>query len=60
MNEALQSGEIDIAGPIIQDLYMQEQFQVVLTDVIFDITPVVIYQGKEYSSSLSAIAATET
>ena len=32
----------------------------VLTDVIFDITPVVIYQGKEYSSSLSAIAATET
>ena len=24
MNEALQSGEIDIAGPIIQDLYMQE------------------------------------
>ena len=60
MNEALQSGEIDIAGPIIQDLYMQEQFQVVLTDEIFDITPVVIYQGKEYSSSLSAIAATET
>ena len=60
MNEALQSGEIDIAGPIIQDLYMQEQFQVVLTDVIFDITPVVIYQGKDYSSSLSAIAATET
>ena len=59
MNEALQSGEIDIAGPIIQDLYTQEQFQVVLTNVIFDITPVVIYQG-EYSSSLSTIAATET
>ena len=59
MNEALQSGEIDIAGPIIQDLYTQEQFQVVLTDVIFDITPVVIYKG-EYSSSLSTIAATET
>ena len=60
MNEALQSGEIDIAGPIIQDFYTQEQFQVVLTDVIFDITPVVIYKGKEYSSSLSTIAATET
>ena len=59
MNEELQSGEIDIAGPIIQDLYTQEQFQVVLTNVIFDITPVVIYQG-EYSSSLSTIAATET
>ena len=29
MNEALQSGEINIAGPIIQDFYMQEQFQVV-------------------------------
>ena len=59
MNEELQSGEIDIAGPIIQDFYTQEQFQVMLTDVIFDITPVVIYQG-EYSSSLSTIAATET
>ena len=59
MNEELQSGKIDIAGPIIQDLYTQEQFQVVLTNVIFDITPVVIYQG-EYSSSLSTIAATET
>ena len=59
MNEALQSGEIDIAGPIIQDFYTQEQFQVVLTDVIFGITPVVIYKG-EYSSSLSTIAATET
>ena len=60
MNEALQSGEIDIAGPIIQDFYMQEQFQVVLTDAIFDITPVVIYKGKEYSSCLSTIAVTET
>ena len=60
MNEALQSGEIDIAGPIIQDFYTQEQFQVVLTDVIFDITPVVIYKGNEYSNSLSTIAATET
>ena len=60
MNEALQSGKIDIAGPIIQDFYTQEQFQVVLTDVIFDITPVVIYKGKDYSNSLSVIAATET
>ena len=60
MNEALQSGKIDIAGPIIQDFYTQEQFQVVLTDAIFDITPVVIYKGKEYSNSLSTIAATET
>lgn len=60
MNEALQAGEIDIAGPIIQDFYTQEQFQVVLTDKIFDITPVVIYKGNDYSSSLSAIAATET
>ena len=60
MNEALQSGEIDIAGPIIQDFYTQEQFQVVLTDVIFDITPVVIYKGNEYSNSLSTIATTET
>ena len=60
MNEELQSGEIDIAGPIIQDFYTQEQFQVVLTDVIFDITPVVIYQGNEYNNTLSVIAATET
>ena len=60
MNEALQSGEIDIAGPIIQDLYTQEQFQVILTDEIFDITPVVIYKGNEYNSSISTIAATET
>lgn len=60
MNEKLQSGEIDIAGPIIQDFYTQEQFQVVLTDVILDITPVVIYKGNEYSNSLSVIAATET
>ena len=60
MNEALQSGKIDIAGPIIQDFYIQEQFQVVLTDAIFDITPVVIYKGKEYSSCLSTIAVTET
>ena len=35
MNEALQSGEIDIAGPIIQDFYTQEQFQVVLLNTIF-------------------------
>ena len=60
MNEALQSGEIDIAGPIIKDFYTQEQFQVVLTDEIFDITPVVIYKGNEYSSGLATIAATET
>ena len=60
MNEALQAGEIDIAGPIIQDFYAQEQFQVVLTDEIFDITPVVIYKGNEYTNSLSTIAATET
>ena len=60
MNEALQSGEIDIAGPILQDFYTQEQFQVVLTDEIFDITPVVIYKGNEYRSSLSTIAATDT
>ena len=60
MNEALQFGEIDIAGPIIQDLYTQEQFQVILTDEIFDITPVVIYKGNEYRSSLSTIAATDT
>ena len=60
MNEALQSGEIDIAGPIIQDLYTQEQFQVILTDEIFDITPVVIYKGNEYRSSLFTIAATDT
>ena len=60
MNEALQSGKIDIAGPIIQDFYTQEQFQVVLTDAIFDITPVVINKGKEYSSSLSTVAVTET
>ena len=60
MNEALQSGEIDIAGPIIQDLCTQEQFQVILTDEIFDITPVVIYKGNEYRSSLSTIAATDT
>ena len=60
MNEALQSGEIDIAGPIIQDLYTQEQFQVILTDEIFDITPVVIYKGNEYRSSLFTIATTDT
>ena len=60
MNEALQSGKIDIAGPIIRDFYTQEQFQVVLTDEIFDITPVVIYKGNEYTDSLSTIAATET
>ncbi len=60
MNEKLQSGEIDIAGPLIQDFYTQEQFQVVLTDAIFDITPVVIYKGNEYRSSLSTIAATDT
>ena len=48
MNETLQSGKIDIAGPIIQDFYTQEQFQVVLTDEIFDITPVVIYKGNQY------------
>ena len=29
-------------------------------DAIFDITPVVIYKGKEYSSCLSTIAVTET
>ena len=32
----------------------------ILTDEIFDITPVVIYKGNEYRSSLSTIAATDT
>ena len=31
----------------------------ILTDEIFDITPVVIYKGNEYRSSLSTIAATD-
>ena len=47
MNEKLQSGEIDIAGSIIQDFYTQEQFQVVLTDAIFAITPVQNYNTRE-------------
>ena len=60
LNEALQAGEIDIAGPVIQNFDVQEEFSIVSTDDIFNITPVVIYRGNDYNKSLEIIATTET
>lgn len=58
MTAALRSGDIDTAGPIIRDFYLAEQNGFVLTDAIIDTTPVVIYQGEDYESSLQTIAVT--
>ena len=55
---ALRSGEIDTAGPFIRDFYLAEQNELVLTDAIIDTTPVVIYKGSDYESSLKTIAVT--
>lgn len=58
MEQALQSNEVDVIGPVISDYYLTEQNGFVLTDSIIDTTPVVIYK-KDYQNSLQKIAVTD-
>ena len=57
---ALEAGEIDTAGPFVRDFYLAEQYGAVLTDAIIETTPVVIYKGTDYESSLRTIAVTDS
>ncbi len=59
MTQALQAGEIDIAGPVIRDFYLAEQQRFVLTDAMINTTPVVIYKGSDYDKSLNIIGAAD-
>ena len=58
MEDALKDGKIDIAGPVIGDLYLAEQKDFAMTDPVLETTPVIMYQGKDYQTGLKKIAAT--
>ena len=58
MENALKDGKIDIAGPVIGDLYLAEQEDFAMTDPVLETTPVIIYQGKDYQTGLKKIAVT--
>ena len=58
LTEALNDGEVDIAGPVVGDFYLAEQGDFTMTDSIIQTTPVIIYSGKEYQDGLKKIAAT--
>ena len=59
MRQALVSGEIDIAGPVISDFYLVEQDDCVLTSEILESTPVIVYGGSDVDSSLKSIAVAD-
>lgn len=56
MRQALGTGEVDVAGPVISDFYLAEQENLVLTNGILESTPVVVYKGKNAEESLKTIA----
>lgn len=58
MENALKDGKIDIAGPVVGDLYLAEQKDFAMTDSVLETTPVIMYQGKDYQTGLKKIAAT--
>ena len=59
MRQALNDGQIDIAGPVISDFYLAEQNDSVLTSAILESTPVIVYKGDDIDSSLKTIATTD-
>lgn len=58
MRAALEKKEIDLAGPIIRDLDVLEQMGAVATDAIYEVTPVVIYNGHSFDENSAVIATT--
>ena len=58
MKNALKDGEIDVAGPVIGDLYIAEQDDLAMTDSVLETTPVIVYKQKDYQTGLKKIAAT--
>ncbi|MDO4478554.1 MAG: transporter substrate-binding domain-containing protein [Lachnospiraceae bacterium] len=56
---ALDGGEIDLGGPLATDYYLAEQNKLVLTDAIIATTPVVLYRGDDFDSSVQTLAASE-
>ncbi len=57
LKQAIWAGEIDIGGPVVNDFYLAEQNDLVLTNNIMDTTPVVVYKGNDVNASLNKIAA---
>ena len=58
MRAALEKNEIDLAGPVIRDLDVREQMGAVATDAIYELTPVVIYNGHSFDENSAVIATT--
>ncbi len=58
MENALKDGRIDLAGPVIGDLYLAELDDFAMTDPVLETTPVILYQGKDYEEGMKKIAAT--
>ena len=59
LHQALRTGEVDVAGPVVRDFYLAEQQRFVLTDAMISTTPVVIYKGTDYDKSLKTIGAAD-
>ncbi len=58
MEHALKSGKIDLAGPVIGDLYLAEQQNFAMTEPVIETTPVIVYHGKDYQTGIKKIAST--
>lgn len=60
MRAALDKDEIDLAGPVIRDLDVLERIDAVSTDAIYELTPVVIYKGRNFDETSPVIATTNS
>ena len=60
MRAALDKDEIDLAGPLIRDLDVLERIDAVSTDAIYELTPVVIYKGRNFDETSPVIATTNS
>ena len=58
MMQAMESGQVDVIGPVISDYYLTELNHAVLTDPIVTTTPVIIYK-ENYQDSMKTIAVTD-
>lgn len=56
IEEAMKADEIDVGGPIIQDFDSLEQHQFASTDSIFEVSPVIAYDGQDYAKSMQKLA----
>ena len=56
IEEALEADEIDAGGPLVQDLDSLEQHQFASTDAIFEVSPVIAYDGQDYAKSMQKLA----